>query len=519
MISRGRKRRGYWQKKRKKQNLLLPIASVAVLVLLLGFGVMKTWNALGKGKAQQASAEMKLIQGSTQFALGENENWVTNTNQSAKLISGDQIQTQNNSEASLSFLERSYIFLNENTQISIDTFTKTESGKNTVELTIHKGEVWAKIDEGDFKKENGSSFIIRSPKAKTYIEGTVLDIATTENQDTIRLINGKASVDILLGEGKKDSTNISVGVGQKLIVNESSIQQLQSGEDILESIDQSFQESDWHITHLEQFFPEEAGKIKERIQLSKPTVTVPTAEEEGAPANIDPSIEAPAILSPASGASIPAAQVDLIIEGTAPPEAEFITVNNYTLTKYLPGDRKWSYFAAKKFGTLVPGENTYKVVATTRDGRSSEVTTLTVNYEGTSEPQAPVTPSTNPTTQTTETGTESEEISSEAPVEDSDFPKPVVTRPATGSFNDPFQTSSKIITITGTVDPMTQSVEVNGFKLRKFVPGNTEFSYIANANYGNLKEGLNTFTIKAFGPENKVSQSEIKIIYTPLEVQ
>lgn len=514
MISRGRKRRGYWQRRRKKQNFLLPILSIGVVVLVVGFGLVQTWNALGKGKAQQASAEMKLIQGSTQFALGEEENWVTNTNQAAKLISGDQIQTQNNSEASLSFLERSHIFMNENTQISIDKFTKTEGGKNTVELTIHKGEIWAKIDDGDFGEENGSSFVIHSPNAKTYVEGTVLDIATTENQDTIRLINGKASVDVLFGEDKKESTNISVGVGQKLIVNQSSIEQLQAGNDILESIDQSFQESDWHIRHLEQFFPEEAGKIKERIQLSLPTVTVPTVEEEGAPANVDPSIEAPAILSPENGATIPAAQVDLIIEGTAPAEAEFITVNNYTLTKYLPGDRKWSYFAAKKFGTLVPGENTYTVVATTRDGRSSPVTTLTVNYEGTNDPQVPASTPSEPSAGTTPT----DESQTPSP-EDSDFPKPVVTRPATGGFDDPFQTSSKIITITGTVDPATQSVEVNGFKLRKFLPGNTEFSYIANANYGNLKEGLNTFVIKAFGPDNKVSQSEVKIIYTPLEIQ
>lgn len=514
MISRGRKRRGYWQRRRRKQNLLLPILSAVALVVVLGWGLSKTWNALGQGKAQQASAEMKLIQGSTQFALAQSEDWVTNTNQAAKLISGDKIQTQNNSEASLSFLDRSLIFLNENTQISIDKFTKTENGKNTVELTVHKGQVWAKIDDGDFGKNTGSSFIIHSPNAKTYIEGTVLDISTTENQDTIRLINGKANVDIFFGEDKKESSNIAVGVGQKLIVNESSIEQMQAGKEIIESIDPTFQESQWHITHLEQFFPEEAATIKERIQQSKPEVNIPATEEEGAPANIDPSIEAPVIISPENGASIPAAQVDLIIEGTAPAEAEFVTVNNYTLTKYIPGDRKWSYFAAKKFGTLVPGENTYTVVATTRDGRSSPITVLKVNYEGTNEPQA-ATPAAPGTTEATDTSAEI----TEATIENSDFPKPVVTRPATGSFNDPFQTSSKIITITGTVDPATQSVEVNGFKLRKFLPGNTEFSYIANANYGNLKEGLNTFTIKAFGPENKISQSEVQIIYTPVEIQ
>ena len=73
--------------------------------------------------------------------------------------------------------------------------------------------------------------------------------------------------------------------------------------------------------------------------------------------------------------------------------------------------------------------------------------------------------------------------------------------------------------ITGDVDSTTQAIEVNGFRLQKFSPGDTSFSYIANATYGNLREGLNTFTIIAFGPSNQQSQSEVKIIYTPLELE
>lgn len=514
MISRGRKRRGYWQRRRRKQSMLPAIVAAVLVVLLLGWGVAKAWNALGQGKAQQTSALMQLIQGSTDFALIDSDQWVTSTSDAA-LISGEQIRTQNNSEASLTFLERSNLFLSENTQMTIDRFTTTDSGKNTVELTLHKGEIWGKIDDSDFNKESGSSFVINSARAVTNIEGTVLDITTTENQDTIRLIKGKANVDVYLDDEKKDSTNVEIGVGQKVIINEASLVELGNGSDIIESIDQSFQESNWHLSHLEQFFPNEAAQITERIQQGQPATNVPTSEEEGATQNVDPSIEAPQILIPANNSVIPASAVDMIIEGTAPAEAEFITVNGYTLTKYIPGDRKWSYFAAKKFGTLNPGENNYQVVATTRDGRASEVTTLTVNYEGTAIPEAPVVPepATTTTTPTTEVSSESTENSI------GDFPKPIVTRPATGSFGDPFQTSSKVITITGTVDPTTQSVSVNGFELRQFAPGDTEFSYIANATYGNLREGLNEFKILAFGPDNKISETAVSIIYTPIEIR
>ncbi len=84
---------------------------------------------------------------------------------------------------------------------------------------------------------------------------------------------------------------------------------------------------------------------------------------------------------------------------------------------------------------------------------------------------------------------------------------------------DIHQTAASVITIVGEVDATTEAVEVNGFRLRKFEPGNTTFSYIANAAYGNMKEGENTYTIRAFGPKGVMSETSIKVHYAPVELR
>ena len=99
-----------------------------------------------------------------------------------------------------------------------------------------------------------------------------------------------------------------------------------------------------------------------------------------------------------------------------------------------------------------------------------------------------------------------------------EFKAPVVTRPAIIDEGEPYQTSSDIVTIMGIVDPKTNGVEVNGFRLKKFQPGQTEFSYIANARYGNMEEGENVYEITAFGPDGKKAVKTITVVYTPVNL-
>jgi hypothetical protein len=130
---------------------------------------------------------------------------------------------------------------------------------------------------------------------------------------------------------------------------------------------------------------------------------------------------------------------------------------------------------------------------------------LTIFYEG--KTTIVPTPSQSLSTKKTET-----------PKAVSNFPLPIITFPKSFDSNGVYSTAADIITIRGTVPNTTTSVEVNGFKLKRFTLGNTTFSYIANAAYGNMKKGLNTYKIITRGSNNESSEISIKINYTPLDL-
>jgi len=258
---------------------------------------------------------------------------------------------------------------------------------------------------------------------------------------------------------------------------------------------------------LEFFDAEGVAATREKIKARTAPLTT-TAETEATdetPAEpdspINPDLAAPVILSPAQDAVIPASQDSIALEGTAPNQAFQIQVNGYTLTKFQPGDRKWTYFAATKFGTLKPGANTYQVIAIDRQGQRSEVTNLNLTYQGTAA-VVNNTPSV-------------EEVITE-------FPPPRVTTPALFA-EDPsatYQTSADRVTLFGTVPVGTNAVKVNGFQLRKFNVGETKFQYtaIALGINGNMQEGENTYTIQALGPDGKSSETSVKVVYTPISL-
>ena len=81
----------------------------------------------------------------------------------------------------------------------------------------------------------------------------------------------------------------------------------------------------------------------------------------------------------------------------------------------------------------------------------------------------------------------------EKPADDkaSDSPK-YITGPNGG---DDWQTTDTKVTITGTVPAKTKSVFINDYELKKYVPGDPGWSYVASFDFGNLKKGKNIFEV------------------------
>ncbi len=499
--SRKYRRRSHYYSRRKKN--WIPFLVFVGVVGFFFWAIFQFFSVLlSSVRTETTAAELNIERGRAEFQLStENSNW-TPAFSGQTFVEGDQLKTAKNSTIRLNFFDDSTLFLNEETELAIEKLEKNNSDKKTASFHLSEGQIWGHSNETLTTAPKDISYTIGTDRLNLYIKGTIFHLETNSEQDILRLMKGEVEADILNEESQTIKT-LSIGVGQQLVVNSETLNQITENQDVLTLIDSEFLTSNWHISNLENFDTEGAEKLKAQATPQTTEVTTIAEEEPISEENLLDPVE---ILEPAEGASIPA-NLDLIkIVGTAPLETTQIQVNGYTLSKYQPGDRKWSYFAATKFGTLKSGTNTYEVIAFSRDGKQSAPVTLTINYEGATPQFTPI-PSSTETTNSTETTTT--------------LPAPKISNPPIFA-EDPtavYETSAAVVTIAGTVSSSTQAVEVNNFRLRKFSPGDTTFSYIANANYGNMKEGENTFTIVAIGPNQERSEQAIKIFYSPVDVQ
>lgn len=469
----------YGRRQSRNNKSLFPLLVLGGLIALIIWGISSIFSS---DKPIEAFAVLQIRQGVVEFAF-EGESIWTRANSGQKFLSGDRVRCTGNCEATLEVLDGgSVIALAPMTEVEFSKLKQWEKGEKVAEIILKEGELWASIAADEFDN-NKSRFEIRAQHSLIEASGSVFDIVSDRNRDHVRVVRGEINMHALEGYSSKKAIELNEGQEIRFDKSVTELYLASEGPKAIEALNSSFEESDWNLKNLELFRPQEAASIRHRIEIA------------ASPVQQDPSkngLEAPQILEPINGAVIPASLDFVKIEGTAPTDTYHISVNGYTLTKYNAGDRKWSYFASKKFGTLVPGENVYKVVASSRDGRESQPTEVKIIYEGVSPSQA----------------------AAPVPVEEvqSDFPVPVITFPALSDATKAFETTEPVLKISGIVDPRTVAVEVNDYKLQRYQPGDTTWSYTANAQYSNFKYGENYFTVVAIGPEGERSSSSIKVI-------
>lgn len=502
-----RYRRSSVYARRRRKNWAPFIVFVLVLSFFL-WALFQFFSLLfANVRTEISSAQLEILQGRGEFRLPEETSDWTPAFSGQSFVEGDQLQTGKNAHFKLTFFEDHHLFLGENTELELIKLEKKSSGLFTAHWQLNGGELWAKIDNTAWSgSDNTPDIKIYTPKSLINVTGTTFNVAVNPENETLNLIKGGVQLD-LLDTNKEAASRVTVSVGQQITIDDQS-QSLAEPASLLSIIKPEFLESDWHLKNLEFFDAEGVeltrAKIKARtapaVTEDAATTELDLATESDAPLN--PELSAPIILLPAQNAVIPASQDSIALEGTAPDQAFQIQVNGYTLTKFQPGDRKWTYFAATKFGTLKPGANLYQVIAIDRQGQRSEVTNLNLTYEGSTPVATPAAPTVEETITT--------------------FAAPQVTTPALFAEdpNATYQTSADRVTLFGTVPAGTNAVKVNGFQLRKFKVGETKFQYtaIALGINGNMQEGENTYTIQAIGPDNKSSQTVAKVVYTPLSL-
>ncbi len=78
-----------------------------------------------------------------------------------------------------------------------------------------------------------------------------------------------------------------------------------------------------------------------------------------------------------------------LIKGSTPKNTNTITINDYRLTKYYPGQIEWSYIASTTIGTLTDGDNEYAVRAFDKDGNEIGSKDFAITYEVAEIPELP----------------------------------------------------------------------------------------------------------------------------------
>ena len=469
-----RSHRGHRSAPRRSSFRKMLFLIVIVVVIIMGRSIFSG------GEDISAEATIEIRQGVLEFSLDGDDLW-TRGSSGQTFLEGDSIRCTGNCEASIEILDGgSVVVLAPNTNITFSELSQNSSGTKEITLDIETGELWGTIAENEFSNKK-SHFLITTPSSEVSVKGAILNLSV-ETDDLLRVSRGKTTLRVKNSSGET-SDPLEVTIGQRILIDDAAKELFFSDDasKAIEHIDPAFEESEWNLKNLELFSPQEAAAIRHRIERSAaPTLQDPRKN----------GIDSPTIESPLPGSIIPAAEDMLKLAGVAPLDAYRISVNGYILTKFQPGDRKWSYFASKKFGTLVPGKNTFSAISISRDGRESAPSTVEIIYNATSDPV----------------------VVAEAT---SDFPVPVIQAPSLLDATKAFSTKEPVLSITGIVDPRTIAVEVNGFRLKKFQPGDTTWKYTANANYGNMIIGENTYTIVAIGPGEEKSSASIRVNYTP----
>lgn len=531
--------------------------SAAVLLVLVVFLGSKTLSFFGVGNAIRATAAMLEVEGSGIVNVSVDGGPLKRAENDLKLYAGDTVVSSPRNYATLSFFDGTVVRIDESTQIDIVESMQGEE-KSTLKTELHEGTLWVATPplstfSGSITRTIASPYISVSIPSKAEVvmaprsisvfsaDGLGLTVTVAGTNETVIVgegqqftlpIGGEESPDLyvhrnplnpqqILSEFVEQSRNRYAGIQAKDSEDTADTTVNPTNEVILEV------RSPKDGTTIDSSIVEVSGRIGEDVdkvringylanvdngtftqELALPdedevNITIEAVDENGVVIsealrtvhrNRKPP-EPPTITSPASaGETYRTASTEIEISGKAPEGAIGIIVNDYRLQLFQPGDTDWSYLANVTFDNYKFGTNVYNVIAINRGGYRSEVATITVILaEGVDEGVV-----------TEGEGVEGESVAPQPPktAEEAELPNNLPLMPGSITMYSPatgteFATSELENLIEGNVPAETDSVWVNGYKLRLFEPGKGFFNYIASTDLNTLKRGRNTYEIIA----------------------
>lgn len=466
--------------------ILIGIGIILILIFKLG-----SYLISGKTRQLEDKGVLYLVSGRAEIKQWGDENW-TNGYDQAVVLEGDELRTAKNSKIIVKFFNGSVIRLDGGTEILIDKL-ESRGNEDNIVISLKSGGIWAKrtLDETieSFFSVKTNNLVIRSV-------GTIFDVQYGEGTESVHVMKGKVLVDILEEVGSERTVNfINIGVGQQVEIGQKELGNFRSGgtSDLLAALSDEFKTTPWYRWNIsedkessvDKKIPSTTGfeiaatdlPVNENVSsINDEPVEIPAeAPEAGAL-----PLAAPVIIRPLEGERN-VLSGEVLIEGTVATGTASVEVSNssdgfaefYVLKSYKAGDTKWSYKASSAMTNLKPGKNIYRIVAVNKDGAKSPFAEIIITYE----------------------------VSTAEPPEE-------LIAPSVNTFNGDTKTEiigGRIVTIKGTVGKWAKAVLVNDYNLSKFVAGSGEWTYFANADYGNLIEGANNFEVYALDIRDRKS--------------
>jgi hypothetical protein len=246
------------------------------------------------------------------------------------------------------------------------------------------------------------------------------------------------------------------------------------------------------------------------------TITIEAENLAGTKEAVDPLIvyydktppAVPVIVEPVLPEGAETVEIDdieQIISGTVSEDTQVVIVNDYRLGKYVPGSKKFEYYAKIAYGNLKAGENEYLIYAEDKAGNQSEAARIILILDQTVIDEVGIGES-----EGDEEDSEESETSEKSAVHEATSALPTST--ATGGVKitspnngESFTTSDTEFDIIGEVPSNTAKVVVDDYTLSQYEVGDTTFTYKARASFKNLIIGQkNTYTATAYDEEDNV---------------
>jgi len=508
-------------------------------------------------------------EGENQIKPWSDERWDV-LKDDAFLQAGDTIKTSGTGLLVLRFFERSEIRLDKKTEIKLIRLDKDVTEGDHISIELITGQLWRRGMDGNTPESdfiiNTSRQIIQMNKA------AIVDVSTNPDRLRVIGGELVSNVAERMNGTRKPISQLELKGGQQIVLDDLTLDLLKAGDqNIIAGIDEAYRSSEWYLWNIEKEeklghvteiaeVPTEPKEELETLAEGLVTVTSPSSKQKtAAKVSVTGTYDKEAIsaiwvndtqailgltdqweavvtvseqknqltvtaqekassekkevmtlqlvvdtMGPILG-KITQPEVDengngvitgdtLELIGEVDTDAQKVCVSHndsspaYCLQQFAAGAKTYRYLGGVSYGNVVSGKNKYTIYAYDALGNTSQKTIyLFKDQEKPSEKIIENTP------QQTETSTGAE------------LSKPVITSP------DPSQvleTSEKTITITGTVDPKSQSLFIND-KKANYESGSTNFEVTLT-----LQEGENLIKVNTSDSQgNKSKTATITVIY------